>query len=74
MIYRFWLELFSVADAFDAMMSDRLYRSKLGLKEAVEQLKKNAGTQFDARIVDVFVDILKDYDNMKEELSYTFDA
>ena len=64
----------SVADAFDAMMSDRLYRSKLDLSEALSQLQKNAGTQFDAKIVEVFVEILDDYDNMKRELNFTFDA
>ncbi len=64
----------SVADAFDAMMSDRLYRSKLDLSEAISQLKKNAGTQFDAGIVEIFVEILKDYDEMHEELKSTFDA
>jgi HD-GYP domain-containing protein (c-di-GMP phosphodiesterase class II) len=70
----FLARIISVADAFDAMMSDRLYRSKLGLKEAIFQLQKNAGTQFDARIVEVFVDILRDYEKMKMELQYTFDS
>ncbi len=70
----FLARIISVADAFDAMMSDRLYRSKLGLKEAIFQLQKNAGTQFDARIVEVFVDILRDYEKMKIELQYTFDS
>ena len=66
--------IISVADAFDAMMSDRLYRSKLGLKEAIEQLRKNSGTQFDTEIVSLFVEILKDYDEMRRELQYTFEA
>ncbi len=64
----------SVADAFDAMMSDRLYRSKLDLSEAISQLQKNAGTQFDENIVRIFVDILDDYDEMHEELKSTFDS
>ena len=66
--------IISVADAFDAMMSDRLYRSKLGLNEAILQLKNNAGTQFDAEIVDIFVEILKDYELMNDDLQFTFDA
>ena len=70
----FLARIIAVADAFDAMMSDRLYRSKLGLLEAVEQLQKNAGTQFDAKIVKEFVEILVDYDKMNSELQYTFDA
>jgi len=64
----------SVADAFDAMMSDRLYRSKLKLSEAIYQLQNNAGTQFDTRIVGLFVEILDNYDEMREELQYTFDS
>jgi putative nucleotidyltransferase with HDIG domain len=70
----FLARIIAVADAFDAMMSDRLYRSKLGLKEAIEQLQNNAGTQFDAKIVGVFVEILEDYDRMNSELQYTFDT
>ncbi|MCK5129647.1 MAG: DUF3369 domain-containing protein, partial [Clostridiales bacterium] len=54
----FLARVITVADAFDAMMSDRLYRSKLGLNEAILQLKKYAGTQCDAGVVDIFVDLL----------------
>ena len=41
-----------VADAFDAMTSDRVYRTALPLEEALAELKRNAGTQFDAQVVD----------------------
>jgi HD-GYP domain-containing protein (c-di-GMP phosphodiesterase class II) len=68
----FLARIISAADAFDAMMSDRLYRSKLDLGEAISQLEKNAGTQFDENIVRVFVELLKDYDSMQEELQATF--
>lgn len=44
-----------VADAYDAMTSDRPYRKALELSEAVKELKLNSGTQFDPKIVDVFV-------------------
>src|SRR4051794_5332211 len=40
-----------VCDAFHAMTSDRPYRSALSRTEAIEELRGNAGTQFDARIV-----------------------
>lgn len=68
----FLARIITVADAFDAMMSDRLYRSKLDLSEAISQLEKNAGTQFDTDVVKVFVELLKDYDSMQEELQATF--
>lgn len=47
--------IISVADAYDAMRSDRLYRETLTKKEAIEELIKHSGTQFDEKIVDVFV-------------------
>ena len=43
-----------VADAYDAMTSDRAYRGRLTPREAVEELERCAGTQFDPVIVDVF--------------------
>ncbi|MFW6298954.1 MAG: HD domain-containing phosphohydrolase [Bacillota bacterium] len=44
----------SVADAYEAMTSDRPYRKALPLNEAIEELKKNRGTQFDPDVVDAF--------------------
>jgi putative nucleotidyltransferase with HDIG domain len=41
-----------VADAYDAMTSDRPYRRGMSSGIAVETLKRNAGTQFDATVVD----------------------
>lgn len=56
--------IISVADAFDAMMSDRIYRSRLNIDQARQQLLNGAGTQFDAYIVSVFINII---DRMTEE-------
>lgn len=47
--------IFSVADAFDAMTSDRPYREKMSLQTAVEEILRNAGTQFDPVIVKAFL-------------------
>jgi HD-GYP domain-containing protein (c-di-GMP phosphodiesterase class II) len=41
-----------VADAFEAMTSDRPYRRAPGLQFAVAELRRGAGTQFDADVVD----------------------
>lgn len=51
--------ILAVADAFEAMRSDRPYRRALPLEEAREELIRNAGTQFDPRVVEVFLDILE---------------
>lgn len=68
----FLARILSVADAFDAMTTDRKYRSKLDLDEAILQFKINAGTQFDARVVDMLIKILDDFEAMKKELAETF--
>lgn len=50
----------AVCDAFDAMTSDRPYRAALPTDAALEELQKNAGTQFDPRCVEVLVDVLRE--------------
>ena len=42
----------AVADALDAMISDRSYRQSIGMERAVQELKRCAGTQFDTIVVD----------------------
>ncbi|MDP4179685.1 MAG: HD domain-containing response regulator [Bacillota bacterium] len=65
--------ILSVADAYDAMTSDRLYRTKLGIDEAKKQLIVGAGTQFDEKVVKVFVELLdKKFDEMKKEIEFSY--
>lgn len=52
--------IIAIADAYDAMTSDRTYRNALSENEAIQQLKINSGTQFDPLLVDVFVGILEE--------------
>ena len=47
--------VFAVADAFDAMISDRIYRSGRSYEEAFEEIEKYSGTQFDPEIVKAFL-------------------
>jgi len=47
--------IITVADAFDAMTSDRPYRKALSIQYAYDELKRCAGTQFDSKIVDIFI-------------------
>ena len=49
-----------VADAYDAMSSDRAYRKKMDEDRILEIIKKQAGTQFDPDIVDAFQKLYKD--------------
>jgi putative nucleotidyltransferase with HDIG domain len=50
----------AVADAFDAMTSDRPYRPALGRDEALAEVARCAGTQFDPEIVRVFLELYAD--------------
>ncbi len=45
----------AVADAWDAMTTDRPYREALPAEEAKEELRKGKGTQFDPKVVDAFL-------------------
>jgi putative nucleotidyltransferase with HDIG domain len=48
----------SIADAYSVMISDRPYRKAMSEADAVKELKKNAGTQFDQKLVEIFIEIL----------------
>jgi HD-GYP domain-containing protein (c-di-GMP phosphodiesterase class II) len=47
--------IIGVADAFDAMTSDRVYRPRLSDEVALGELRKHSGTQFDSRVVTAFL-------------------
>ncbi len=46
----------SIVDAYDAMTQDRAYRKALPKEEAIAEITKNAGTQFDPEIAKVFIE------------------
>ena len=50
--------IISVADSFDAMTHDRNYRKAISNQDAVEELIKNKGTQFDPEIVDIALTLI----------------
>ena len=50
----FGARIFSVADAFDAMISNRVYRRGRSCREAIEELERCSGTQFDPFVVEAF--------------------
>ena len=49
----------SVADAYEAMTSDRPYRTALSREDALEELRVNAGSQFDPEVVRHFLNLLE---------------
>lgn len=48
---------FAVVDAFDAMTSDRPYRSAMPVDSALEVIERHSGTQFDPEVVQVLIDL-----------------
>ncbi len=50
--------ILAIADAFDAMTSERPYRSALAFEEAIDDLRKSAGSQFDPELVGYFLKVL----------------
>lgn len=53
-------QVVSVADSYDAMTSTRAYRKSLTMEQAVAELNKNSGTQFNPRIVEAFLEVLRE--------------
>lgn len=50
--------IISVADAFEAMVADRIYRPSLGLTKALDEIRRGRGSHFDPRVVDTFLDMV----------------
>ena len=49
-----------VADSFDAMNSSRVYRNKLSKEYIINELEKNKGSQFDPKIADIMLELIKE--------------
>jgi len=59
----------AVADAYDAMTSDRSYRASRNVSQAVAELKRCAGSQFDPQVVVAFLGMLARYHRQMEDLA-----
>lgn len=54
--------ILAVVDAYDAMTEDRVYRKAMSHDQALREIKKCAGTQFDPHIVNIFVQSMLHFD------------
>lgn len=50
--------IISICDAYDAMVSGRVYRAAIDKEEALQELISNKSTQFDPELVDLFVELM----------------
>ncbi len=50
--------IISIVDAYDVMIGGRTYKKAFTQKEAIKELKRCSGTQFDPKIVDIFINIV----------------
>ena len=64
--------IISVADCFDAMTSKRTYRYSLSVSQAAQELIRGKGVQFDPAVVDVFVRIINENDDILSEAKAVF--
>lgn len=60
--------IIGIADAFDAMTANRVYRKKLDFAYVIEELKKGRGTQFDPELVDILLQLIEDKEIDVEQL------
>ena len=54
--------IIALADAFDAMTANRVYRKRLSFEEVMKELENGRGTQFDPELLDLFLGLLNDGD------------
>ncbi|MED1791073.1 HD-GYP domain-containing protein [Brevibacillus nitrificans] len=52
-------KILAISDSFDAMVADRPYRKGLPVEEALNEIRRGAGTQFDERLASHFIDIIQ---------------
>jgi response regulator RpfG family c-di-GMP phosphodiesterase len=58
-----------IADTFDAMTSDRPYRRAMSTSDALDELKRNAGSQFDPALVEVAVAARSQFENARVDMT-----
>lgn len=61
--------LMAVADVYDALISERVYKRAFPHHEAVEEIRKGRGTQFDPVVVDAFLEMAAEFHEMAQQFA-----
>lgn len=59
-------QILSLADVFDALTSERPYRSAMTVEEALDIIENGKGSQFDYRLADAFIEMIKSNKELKK--------
>lgn len=65
--------ILAIADAYDAMMEERPYRKVMTKQMAIDEIRRNAGSQFDPKLVDVFLRVIEEEQDAGKEAENKFD-
>ena len=57
----YFARITSIADSFDAMTSKRAYRDSMPIEKVISEFENCKGTQFDPKLTDLFLDILRNH-------------
>lgn len=66
----FLARILTVVDSFDSMTSNRPYNKRKTYEEAIEELKRCSGTQFDPMIANAFIEVILEYKDKFDSLDY----
>ena len=61
-----YARIVSIADVFDALSSERVYKKAFTIEQTLEIIKEGSGTHFDAKLVTLFVENLEEFLKIKE--------
>jgi putative two-component system response regulator len=61
----FFSRILAILDSYEALVSDRVYRKAIKTSQALQEIRKNAGLQFDPFLVDVFSQVIQKNGNLK---------
>lgn len=60
-------KIIAIADVYDAMVTDRIYRKKIDKKIVKEYIRNNSGKQFNKELVKCFIETIEVYENIQNE-------